>query len=68
MSVNGLVASVAIAFTLAGTIARACKHPGAQGTPETSATPNNSVLNNTAAGVSPKAEFSRDLGTALCAA
>ena len=68
MSVNGLVASVAIAFALAGTIAEACKLPRVKGTPETSAIPNNIVLNNTAAGVSPKAEFSRNLGTALCAA
>jgi hypothetical protein len=72
MSINGLVASVAIAFTLAGTIARACKHPGAQGTQEMSATPNsNSVRNNNAVSAfssKSKAEVSRNLGTALCAA
>ena len=53
MSVNGLVA-VAIAFTLAGTIARACKPTGATGTQETSVIPNNK-------------EASRRLGVALAA-
>ena len=67
MSVNGLVASVAIAFTLAGTIARACKHPGAQGTQEMSATPNNIVPGNAVSAFS-NGKSSRDLGTALCAA
>jgi hypothetical protein len=70
---NGLVASVAIAFTLAGTIARACKHPGAQGTQEMSATPNNNSASDNAVGVTNsnskfKSEASRNLGTALCAA
>lgn len=66
MSVNGLVA-VAIAFTLAGTIAEACKLPGAQGTQEMSATPNNIVLGNAVSAFS-NGKSSRDLGTALCAA
>jgi hypothetical protein len=62
MSVNGLVGSAAIALTLAGTIVGACKRTGAQGTPETSATPNsNSVRNNNAA------EASRDLGARFAA-
>lgn len=67
MSVNGLVASVAIAFTLAGIIAGACKLPGAQGTPETSATPNNIVRNNTVGAFNSSGKSSRDLGTALAA-
>ena len=67
MSINPLVA-VAIAVTSVGIIAGACKHHGAQGKLETSATPNNSVLNNnTAAGVGPEAKFSRNLGTVLAA-
>ena len=67
MSINPLVAFVAIAVTSVGIIAGACKHHGAQGKLETSATPNNSVLNNTAAGVGPEAKFSRNLGTVLAA-
>ena len=67
MSVNGLVASVAIAFTLAGTIVGACKRTGAQGTQEMSATPNNSVSGNAVSAFS-NGKSSRDLGTALCAA
>jgi hypothetical protein len=65
MSVNWALAVGAVFVASMGTIAKACKRPRAQ---EMSATPNNIVLNNTAAGVSPKAEFSRNLGTALCAA
>lgn len=67
MSVNGLVASVAIAVTSMGIIARACKLPRVKGTPETSATPNNIVPGNAVSAFS-SAEASRNSGTALCAA
>lgn len=70
MSINRLVGSAAIALALAGTIAGACKRTGATGTQETSAIPNNSVRNNTAALISSKskqAEASRDLGARFAA-
>ena len=67
MSINGLVGSAAIALALAGIIAGACKLPGAQGTQEMSATPNNSVSGNAVSAFS-NGKSSRDLGTALCAA
>ena len=70
MSINGLVGSAAIAIVLAGTIVGACKRTGATGTQEMSATPNNIVPGNAVSAFSSKskAEVSRNLGTALCAA
>ncbi len=64
MSVNLALAVGAVFVASMGTIAGACKHPGAQ---EMSATPNNSVRNNTVGAFNSSGKSSRDLGTALAA-
>jgi hypothetical protein len=61
MSINPFVVG-AVGLVFLGTVAGACKRSGDN---KTSATPNS---DSAAGGVSPKAEFSRNLGTALCAA
>jgi hypothetical protein len=70
MSMNWALAVGAVFVASMGTIAGACKRPGARGTPATSAIPNNSVHDNTAGLISSKskkAEASRGLGAALAA-
>jgi hypothetical protein len=69
MSINAFVASAAIAVALTGTIAGACKHPRARGTPEMSATPNSdSVRDSAVSAFSSNERISqRELGTALAA-
>lgn len=67
MSMNWALTVGAVFVASMGTIAGACKRSGVQ---KTSATPNNSVSDNTVGVNSFKsqAEASRNLGTALCAA
>jgi hypothetical protein len=71
MSVNSVFALGAVGLVFLGTVAGACKRPGARGTPEMSATPNNDSVrnNNTARAISPEptAEEKRGLGVALAA-
>jgi hypothetical protein len=64
MSVNWALAVGAVFVASMGTIAEACKRPRAQ---EMSATPNNSVRNNTVGAFNSSGKSSRDLGTALAA-
>jgi hypothetical protein len=68
MIMNRFALVAAIFVASMGTIAGACKHPRAK---ETSATPNNNSAPDNTVGVissKSKAEVSRNLGTALCAA
>jgi hypothetical protein len=68
MSVNSVFALGAVGLVFLGTVAGACKRPGARGTPEMSATPNNSVPDNKASVFSSNERISqRELGTALAA-
>jgi hypothetical protein len=67
MSVNSVFALGAVLVASTGIIFRAYKHPEAEGTLKTSATPNNSVSNSTAISPKFKAEAKRGLGVVLAA-